>query len=149
MRELEVSQINHYYSYVLTIDPLAARESPATDACEALDAVSEPNGGKNPDAIFMLAGSCHPRFFIEETEETMKTQIDHIWKSVLNLEILRLFQGAQEKSIFLSSLKEPQDLKVSYAFKEAQISGQFLRCLRSLGVVLALLQKLSVECCYC
>jgi 3-dehydrosphinganine reductase len=41
----------------------------------SLDAVCESHGGKNSDAIFMLAGSSHPRFFIEETEETMKTQM--------------------------------------------------------------------------
>lgn len=27
----------------------------------------------------MLAGSCHPRFFIEETEETMRTQMDQTY----------------------------------------------------------------------
>ncbi|KAJ3919527.1 oxidoreductase [Lentinula edodes] len=75
MKELEAvrtspHQILRYYSYDLVT---------AAGSREALDAVCEPHQGKNPDAIFMLAGSCHPRFFIEETEETMRTQMDQTY----------------------------------------------------------------------
>ncbi|KAJ3934322.1 MAG: oxidoreductase [Lentinula lateritia] len=75
MKELEAvctfpHQILKCYSYDLVT---------AAGSREALDAVCEPHQGKNPDAIFMLAGSCHPRFFIEETEETMRTQMDQTY----------------------------------------------------------------------
>ncbi|KAJ4490053.1 oxidoreductase [Lentinula aciculospora] len=75
MKELEAvrispSQAFKSYSYDLVT---------MSGAREALDAVCEPHEGRNPDAIFMLAGSCHPRFFIEETEETMKKQMDQTY----------------------------------------------------------------------
>ena len=43
----------------------------AKGAEDALDAASEPHGGRVPDAVFLCAGKSRPGFFIEQTEESL------------------------------------------------------------------------------
>ncbi|KAH9977903.1 oxidoreductase [Lactifluus volemus] len=45
-------------------------------AAEALEAACEPHGGQTPDAVFLCAGKATPGFFIEQTEESMRSGMD-------------------------------------------------------------------------
>lgn len=42
----------------------------AKGAEDALDAASSPHGGAVPDAMFLVAGTARPGFFVEQTEES-------------------------------------------------------------------------------
>ncbi|KAJ7638874.1 hypothetical protein FB45DRAFT_904117 [Roridomyces roridus] len=57
----------HYYSFSL---------NEADASSQALDAVCAAHGGRSPDALFLCAGSSAPRFFVEETEASLRKGMD-------------------------------------------------------------------------
>ncbi|TRM67756.1 oxidoreductase [Schizophyllum amplum] len=57
----------HYLSHSLT----SAQES-----AQALDEAAALHGGRCPDALFLCAGASTPRFFVDDTEETLRKCMD-------------------------------------------------------------------------
>ncbi|KAK0184833.1 oxidoreductase [Armillaria mellea] len=76
-------------------------------AAAALDAASEPHGGRCPDALFLCAGGPSPKFFLEHDESSMKKGMDDAyWVQALSaLEGAKRMvkENIQGKIIFISS----------------------------------------------
>jgi 3-dehydrosphinganine reductase len=49
----------------------------ASEAAAALEAASEPHGGRCPDAVFLCAGKSTPGFFVEEDETSLRNGMDN------------------------------------------------------------------------
>ncbi|SJL14410.1 related to 3-ketosphinganine reductase [Armillaria ostoyae] len=76
-------------------------------ATAALDAASEPHGGRCPDALFLCAGGPSPKFFLEQDETSMKKGMDDAyWVQALSaLEGTKRMvkENIQGKIVFISS----------------------------------------------
>ncbi|KAK0432772.1 oxidoreductase [Armillaria borealis] len=87
---LEKIEILASYSYSVTESESAAA---------ALDAASEPHGGRCPDALFLCAGGPSPKFFLEQDETSMKKGMDDAYW----VQALSALENIQGKIIFISS----------------------------------------------
>lgn len=74
------SQILKYY--VCSLDD-------AKDASSTLDSACEPHNGRTPDVLFLCAGSSKPGFFVEETAESMRAQMDGVYWVSANTALVR------------------------------------------------------------
>ncbi|KAI0771573.1 oxidoreductase [Trametes elegans] len=74
----------------------------------AIKAAGEPHGGRSPDAFFLVAGASHPYFWVEETEETIRRDLDASYGAqaftalAATKEMVR--QGVKGKIVFVSSV---------------------------------------------
>ncbi|KAI9065506.1 oxidoreductase [Trametes sanguinea] len=74
----------------------------------ALKAASAAHGGRCPDAFFLCAGSARPQFWLEQTEELMKADMNATYGAqaytalVASKEMVK--QGVKGKIVFVSSI---------------------------------------------
>ncbi|KAJ8088177.1 3-dehydrosphinganine reductase [Marasmius tenuissimus] len=92
-------QIFKSYSFSLS-DPQAAED--------ALNAASEPHGGKAPDAVFLCAGSAQLGYFVEQTPESLRNGMDSSYWVAAHSALVYAKRIVQEKKpgklTFVSSI---------------------------------------------
>ncbi|RPD69274.1 oxidoreductase [Lentinus tigrinus ALCF2SS1-7] len=74
----------------------------------AIEAASEPFDGRCPDAFFLCAGASRPGFFVEQTEESLRTGMEQTYYAqaftALAASKTMVQQGVKGKIVFCSSI---------------------------------------------
>ncbi|KAI9001062.1 oxidoreductase [Trametes punicea] len=92
-------QIIRSYSFAVNSEAASAA---------AIKAASEPHGGRCPDAFFLCAGASRPTFFVEQTEELMRSDMDATYGAqaftalAATKEMVK--QGVKGKLVLMSSV---------------------------------------------
>lgn len=64
----------------------------AEGATASLEAACAAHEGRAPDAVFLVAGASRPGFFVEQTEESLKRQMDQtFWAQAWSAWVLSKF----------------------------------------------------------
>ena len=92
LKELEVSRVLFFVCISVRTFLQAVRQSPEQifraysfpvnteqGSAAAIKAASEPFDGRCPDAFFLCAGASRPGFFVEQTEQSLKTGMEHTY----------------------------------------------------------------------